>query len=160
MDLPKIYEKRSTRWALSLVTSALTLSSCEKQFVKERTTDNRAATLAAALGAGKSQNVIYTIDQATGRITATLSASALVTQEISASGAGLSGISVSFPPGSLAISTDINVQEAVTIATPNTAAALGITGTITGVGASVAIQPSVIADPVNAFTVALQIPSA
>ena len=160
MDLPKIYEKRSTRWALSLVTSALPLSSCQKQFVKERTTDNRAATLAAALGAGKSQNVTYTIDQATGRITATLSASALVTQEISASGAGLSGISVSFPPGSLAISTDINVQEAVTIATPNTAAALGITGTITGVGASVAIQPSVIADPVNAFTVALQIPSA
>ncbi len=160
MDLPKIYEKRSTRWALALVTSALPLSSCQKQFVKERTTDNRAATLAAALGAGKSQNVIYTIDQATGRITATLSASALVTQEISASGAGLSGISVSFPPGSLAISTDINVQEAVTIATPNTAAALGISGAITGVGASVAIQPSVVADPVNAFTVALQIPSA
>ena len=144
---------------LSLSLSTLIFIACQKQFLKEHTNDNRAATLAAALSASDKQRVSGTIDQASGRLTAAMSSSALVTQEVSPNGdSNLAGVLLKFPPGSLAIDTNIALQESVPIATSSAAASLGLRGSVTAVGLPLAVQPSILVDPAQPFIIALQLP--
>jgi hypothetical protein len=144
---------------IALPLSTLISIACQKQFLKEHTNDNRAATLAAALSASDKQKVSGTIDQASGRLTAAMSSSALVTQEVSPNGdSNLAGVLLKFPPGSLAIDTNISLQESVPIATSSAAASLGLRGSVTAVGLPLAVQPSILVDPAQPFIIALQLP--
>ena len=102
---------------------------------------------------------VATTTERTGAERASLSANATLAQEITVSDqSAIAGTTITFPPGSLSISTDITIEESVQVATANTAAELGLGDSFGKVGAAVSIQPVVRLDPAQPFTVSLTIP--
>lgn len=106
---------------------------------------------------------VITVDsqEVDGVVSATLSASSGAAQAIQvANGGALSGSAAVFPPGSLAVSTTIGIQEGATLSTGNTAQQLGFSGSFTASGAAVVITSSVAMDAAKPFTIAIPLPTA
>ncbi len=88
------------------------------------------------------------------------SASNLTQVVAAAAGSSIAGTQISFPPGALAIDTEISMEPAdVQLAVGNTAEILGIQTTFTASSAAVSIQSAVSQDATVPFTVALDLPS-
>lgn len=137
------------------IAAAMSLTACFKGpgFMKQ----SGIASLKSG-GSGTISAVVTTKDEAGGE-TAALKANSNATQEIRvASSSPVAGTVVAFPPGTLAIDTDLKIEEAVTVATSSTAADLGLGDNIGRTGTAVSIQTSIKTDPVQAFTVALSVP--
>ncbi len=96
-----------------------------------------------------------------GVLTAAIDPSSGETQTISASAnSAVAGSGITFPPGSIAIATEITIQEGSQIAA-NVAGEVGMeTGSIQAYGAPVMITSSVPVDAGQPFTIALSIPGA
>jgi hypothetical protein len=93
---------------------------------------------------------------ANGIITGEFKAGSSVTQQLTAGGA-ISGSSAKFPPGALAIDTEITMQEGASIAATSLSSKLGINaGKISSAGAAVVITSSKSIDTSKPFT--LEIP--
>jgi len=93
------------------------------------------------------------------KVTAVVSASSTNAQTLSTSMAQGSA-SVSFPPGSLAIDSEVTIEQGVLVANAVTAAQLGLGSTSSlQVGVPVAITSSTSQDAVTPFTVSLSLPS-
>lgn len=70
----------------------------------------------------------------------------------------VSGTKVSFPPGSIAVDTTVDVEESVPVATSATAAELGLENVSTASKAVVVSSPQKV-DPAQPFTVSIDLPS-
>ncbi len=104
-------------------------------------------------GAGASSAIESTEND--GIVSGAFKAGSTATQTMLASG-NISGSSVKFPPGSLAIDTEITLEEGASIAGGGAAAQLGLNGGMSAAGPSVVISSSVKTNANSAFT--LQIP--
>lgn len=71
----------------------------------------------------------------------------------------ISGAAVTFPPGALAISVDITMQEGAAIATPALAGSLSIASGFQSTGVAVAITANQNLDAVKPFSVAIPLPT-
>ncbi len=103
--------------------------------------------------------VVPTSTNADGAVVASISSANSRTQRIEVTEAGLNGSSLEFPPGSLAVSTEIQVQNAAPIASPGTAAELGIGGGFSQSGAAVLVTSSAPQNAVVPFTMSLPLPT-
>jgi hypothetical protein len=108
--------------------------------------------------AGETQSVTTSVDVAGGE-TGRIRAGANITQTIAVSDqSSVAGTVVSFPPGTLAIDTDVTIEEGVTVATEGLAAELGIGGNIDSTGTAVSVQPTIATDPLQPYTVSIPLP--
>ncbi len=147
--------------ACSLLLVSSTCLSCFKSgpFLGQVGEDARSQRSQTALAAGTST--------APETATAAVSSQSTTTQTLSASldstDAGAGGgaaVSVSFPPGSLAIDTTVTIEKGVQVANAVTSTQLGLGDAATlQLGVPVAITASAGQDAVKAFTVALSLPS-
>ncbi len=94
-----------------------------------------------------------------GVVTASIAAGSAGVQRIEVEKTSLGGASVEFPPGALAVNTDINIEEATSLATPGQASELGISQEFGQKGPAVLVSPSVPQDAVAPFTIAIPISS-
>ncbi len=104
-------------------------------------------------------NVVTTADT----VTATLSGASALTQEVAAPAASaIAAARVSFPPGTLAVDTDITVEEGFPIVSSVLADELGLDAdnAITSAGAPVVISSSVVLDAQRPFVVSLGVDDA
>lgn len=110
---------------------------------------------------GEAESAVVVRDDA-GGARAAVRSDAKTTQVVSLDAASekdpLAGVQVSFPPGSLAVSTEISIAEGVPVANTTTAAALGIEGGFEAAGAPVAISSSIALDTTTPFTVTVPLP--
>lgn len=96
-----------------------------------------------------------------GVIVAKLDAQSKETQVIEVpSDTAVGGTSIEFPPGSLAIDTTLNIEEAVPINSKSMAAQLELGSPVVSAGTAVSIQPSTATDALEPFTIALSLPQA
>jgi hypothetical protein len=91
-----------------------------------------------------------------GAESANVRANVNYTQTMSVSdGSPVAGTSVSFPPGSLAVDSEMTIEEGVTLATEGLAAELGIGENIDHTVTAVSVQPTKASDPAAPYTVTL-----
>lgn len=81
-----------------------------------------------------------------------------VSTQVTLNAGPLAGAAVTFPPGSLAVSTEITVKEGATLTTSAAASQLGISGTVTPISSTLVVEPSQAVDPSG--SIALTIPVA
>lgn len=118
-----------------------------KQSNESSQTDNQNATVNVA---AKDENGV-----ATGAITAESG----LTQVLQASSdSSIAGSSVSFPPGSIAIDTDISISAGESVASDEAISELGLDNSITASAQPVTITSSVALDAAQAFTISLPLP--
>ncbi|MBC7529943.1 MAG: hypothetical protein H7318_00080, partial [Oligoflexus sp.] len=107
----------------------------------------------------KAETQLTTQTTATGATTAAISASSLSTQLVSASPrSAVAGTSLSFPPGSLAISTSITIEEGASVATPALAAELNLGTDVTKSGTAVTVNPGTATDTRIPFQLSIPLP--
>lgn len=107
----------------------------------------------------KMETQLTTQTTATGATTAAISASSLSTQLVSASSSSaVAGTSLSFPPGSLAISTSITIEEGASVATPTLAAELNLGTDVTKSGMAVTVNPGTATDTRIPFQLSIPLP--
>lgn len=94
-----------------------------------------------------------------GVVTASIAADSTGVQRIQVEKTSLGGAAVEFPPGALAVTTDINIEEATSLATPGQASELGISQEFGQKGPAVLVSPSEPQDAVTPFTIAIPISS-
>lgn len=111
---------------------------------------------------GEAESAVVVRDDA-GGARAGVRADAKTTQVVSLAAASerdpLAGVQVAFPPGSLAVSTEISIAEGVPVANTTTAAALGIESGFESAGAPVAISSSIALDTSMPFAVTVPLPA-
>lgn len=97
-----------------------------------------------------------------GSAKAKLSAGATSEQTItvpnSEATASIKGVTVKFPPGALAIDTEISISEGAPIVTAGAAAALEVDGAFGATGTAVTILPETATEALQPFTVKLELP--
>jgi hypothetical protein len=114
--------------------------------------------LASSKSGVKAEHV-QILDGESGVVTATLDASSDLIQVIRVGGvSAVAGTELSFMPGTLAVDTDITIEEAVSLTSPALTAQLGVTEGIAGAGTAVSVQSSVGMDAMIPFTVSLSLP--
>jgi hypothetical protein len=103
--------------------------------------------------------VLVATREAAGAATGLVAPSSDVTQVVKASSnSGISGVAVEFPPGAVAIATEITVAPGENIASNAVVSQLQIANEVTSAGTPVAVTSSVPMDTAVAFTIALPIP--
>jgi len=116
-----------------------------------------AATSVQNKRSGSEESITATRD-GNGIEVASVKAGANVTQEIKTAGdSPLAGTTISFLPGSLAVDTNISIEEGITLAV-SVAAEFGISNNITSSGTAVAVQSSEGSDALQPFTIAISLP--
>ena len=91
-----------------------------------------------------------------GRTTVAIDASLTTSQSVTAgTNSGLEGTSIEFPPGSLAINTEITLEAGQSIATTSVAKALGMESEVVTAGPATVVTASMTQDAVVPFTVAI-----
>ncbi len=109
---------------------------------------------------GTSQNSKLSVatTDSNGVTVATISSKSTMTQEVKAGEkSSASGTIVSFPPGSLAIDTEIKIDESVVLTSAAFSAQLGIDGTVTAAGKPVTVQSLSDAQVLQPFTISIAV---
>jgi hypothetical protein len=102
---------------------------------------------------------LKTETNATGATTANVDANSASTQLVTASNnSSVKGSSVSFPPGSLAISTSITLEEGASVATPAFAAELNLGTDLTKSGTAVTLNAGTATDAKLPFKLSIPLP--
>lgn len=95
-----------------------------------------------------------------GVITASLKPSATETQLLKVEDdPAIAGTEVAFPPGSLAVDTELKITNGKTIADEDTLLALGIENEFTNVGPTVSITPEQAVDALKPFSLSIPLPN-
>lgn len=103
--------------------------------------------------------VAVVAQEVAGGVIGTISADSTVTQVLAASAdSEIAGSQVEFPPGSLAISTDVALKPGIVLATAAVVAQLDSRAEITSAGAPVELSSSVKMDATQPFTLAIAMP--
>ena len=149
--------RRTKRLLSALLLPLLTCvtSACfdGRQFMKSSGSEQHNANV-RPLGA------VETNQTSSGATSGEVSAGSSLTQTMQAPpSSAVAGAAVSFPPGSIAVATTVSMEQAVPLATPVTAAQLGIFGNIASSGTPLVIQSSTKQDAVTPFTIAVSLPS-
>lgn len=109
-----------------------------------------------------SSSSLYAIpstDSGDGSTTGYLQPGSTTTQVLSASGSSaVAGASISFPPGSIGISTSITMEQGASVATSLSATQLGV-GSVTSAAAAVHVSSSTALDTGAPFTISLPLPT-
>jgi hypothetical protein len=143
---------RAVPYSVLLVSS---LDGCNKQAFESQVRDQRQDSIP---GLGVSVVRVSASQSSTGTKGA-LVANAMYTQVIEAGGnTTISGTSIAFPPGSLAIDTEVSIAATTAIGNSDTLARLDLGTEVARAGAPVAIQSSTPADAVSPFTLAIPLP--
>ena len=101
---------------------------------------------------------VATVDQ-NGATSGVIAGGSKSTQVISAStNSTVAGSNIEFPPGSLAISTEVTIQAGSNLATKSVLSQLNVTSEVASSATSVAFTSSVATDAVVPFTVAIPLP--
>jgi hypothetical protein len=100
--------------------------------------------------------------ESNGVVTGRLDPNAALTQTMGASESSeIAGSSVSFPPGAIAIATDISLEQGADVLTDGTLTALGVGGdAVSTAGPAVLLESSVAQDATQPFTIAITVNSA
>jgi len=139
-------------WWLSLF---LVLGACNKEALQSQVKDQRQDSIP---GVGTTK-VRVSIVGANGQTKGALVANAMYTQVLEAgSNTEISGTSVAFPPGSLAIDTEVSIATSSAIGNSDTLARLDLGTAVARSGAPVAIQSSTPTDAAVPFTLAIPLP--
>ncbi len=103
--------------------------------------------------------VVVNAQDENGVATGSITSESGVTQVLYASSdSSIAGSSISFPPGSLAIDTDVSISVGATIASDETISELGLDNSITAAAPPVTFFSSVALDAAQAFTISLPLP--
>lgn len=106
------------------------------------------------------EQVIVATREVDGAVIAALDPNSTAIQLVQAPSTGeIAGTEVAFPPGSLAIATEVTIQEGAQLGDETTLAALDIGSGLTSSGASVSITSSESIDASQPFTVSLPLPA-
>ena len=109
---------------------------------------------------GGEATTVKTVRGTDGSVVGSVGGGSSLTQTMQApADSPVAGAGVSFPPGSLAVSTDVKIEQATSLTTSVTTSQLGIAANIGAVGTPVAIQSSTQQDAVIPFTVSVALPA-
>lgn len=154
MQAPKVAVKGKVLSLLSILLIAAPLACKGKG--KSSTQGGAAPSGASSTSTTQATISIPSKAGADGSYRASIDSTSGATQTIALEDGALAGAAISFPPGSLAVATEIIVQESAPLTTPDVVKELGIAeGSLAPASSALIIEPKDAVDPSQPFQVSL-----